>query len=305
MEPMPQPSLGGSRYILVSTDDYSQKSWIYFLQHKSEAFMKFRTFKQQVELEIGNKIRFFRSNRGGEYLSNGFISFCSNNGIMRELTQAHTPQQNGVSKRHNRMIMERARSMSHDCQLPIFLWTEAIAMATYLINRSPTKANLGKIPETKYRGIQPDISNLRIFGCLAYVHIPKEHRNKLDSKTQRCLFLGFGSETKAYRLYDQIRRKIIISRDVVFDESKVGYQYIRDSNSNKDGIQFSISDTQNSDPLDFPTPELATGHDILNTHDPLETEQPNFSTEPTYHEPDPSLNHTMSPSSTSSSPGRS
>ena len=115
--------------------------------------MKFRIFKQQVELETGNKIRFLRSDRGGEYLSEDFISFCSNIGIVRELIQAHIPQQNGVSKRHNRTIMERAQSMSHDCQLPIFLWTEAIAMATYLINRSPTKANLGKTPETKYRGM--------------------------------------------------------------------------------------------------------------------------------------------------------
>ena len=72
----------------------------------------------------------------------------------------------------------------------------------------------------------PDISNLRIFGCIAYVHVPKEIQRKLDSKTVNCLFLGFDSETKAFHLFDPNRQKVIISHDVVFDESKVGFQHI-------------------------------------------------------------------------------
>jgi hypothetical protein len=86
--------------------------------------------------------------------------------------------------------------MASACQLPSFLWSEAIFTASNLVNRSPTCANPGAIPEEKYSGTIPDIHNLRIFGCLAFLHIPKESRKKMDNKTRRCLFLGYDSESK-------------------------------------------------------------------------------------------------------------
>ena len=116
--------------------------------------------------------------------------------------------------------------MSSDCNLPVYLWTEAISHAQYLINRSPTRANSGMTLEAEYSGMIPDISNLRIFGCIAYVYVPKEICKKFDNITMKCLFLGFDSETKAFRLFDPIRQKMIISRDVVFNESRVGFQYL-------------------------------------------------------------------------------
>ena len=116
--------------------------------------------------------------------------------------------------------------MSSDSHLPTYLWSEAISHAQHLINCSPTRANHGTTPEAKYTSKTPNISNLRIFGCVAYVHMPKERRRKLDNKTIQCLFMGFDNETKAYRLYDQTRRKIVISRDAVFDETKVGFHHL-------------------------------------------------------------------------------
>ena len=97
--------------------------------------------------------------------------------------------------------------------------------ANYLINRSPTRANSGMMPGEKYTGTIPDVSMLKIFGCLVHVHVPKDSQKKLDSKTQACIFLGIDSETKAYRLYNNQRRKVIISRDTVFDESCVGLRH--------------------------------------------------------------------------------
>ena len=134
---MQQNSLGGSRYIVVFTDDFSRKSWVYFLKSKGETLTKFRHFKNQIETETGNSIQVLCSDKGSEYLSNEFSTFCKDNGIRREFTQAHTPQQNGVSERRNRTIMERAQSISHDSNLPTYLWIEAVSHAVYLINRSP------------------------------------------------------------------------------------------------------------------------------------------------------------------------
>ena len=184
MGPMQQNSLGGSRYALVFTDDYSRKGWVYFLKSKGETLTRFREFKQRIEGETGNKIKTLRTDRGGEYLSREFTNLCKLSGIQRELTQAHTPQQNGVFERRNHTLMERARNMSSDCNLPIYLWTKAISHAQYLVNRSPTRANSGLTPEAKYSGMTPDISNLKIFSCLAYILVPNATRRKLDSKTQ-------------------------------------------------------------------------------------------------------------------------
>jgi hypothetical protein len=95
-----------------------------------------------------------------------------------------------------------------------------------LINLSPTWANLGITPEHKYSNQIPNVDHLRTFGCVAYLHVPKENRKKLDSKTLKCLLLGYDRETKGYRLYDHSRRKVIINRDAVFDESLIGYHHL-------------------------------------------------------------------------------
>jgi hypothetical protein len=96
--PLATGSLSGSRYFIVFTNDYTQKSWVYFLRTKGEAFQKFREFKNRIEKEIGQRILTLRSDRGGEYLSREFIIFCKNEGISQQLTMACTPQQNGVAE---------------------------------------------------------------------------------------------------------------------------------------------------------------------------------------------------------------
>ena len=250
MGPMQQESLSGSRYTLVFTDDCSRKSWAYFLKHKSETMSKFREFKRKLELETGNQLYFLQSDRGGEYTSNEFKTFCSQNGIHQELTQAGTPQQNGVSECRNRTIMEKARSMAVDCNLPKNLWTEVVSHATFLINRSPTRANSGTTPEAKYSSKVPDISTLKIFGCLAYVHVPKDARKKLDSKTHTCKFLGIDSNSKTFRLFDSQIGKVIINRDVVFDESHVNFKSSNPSYDTANQTEHLRFYSQNNTPTD-------------------------------------------------------
>lgn len=87
-----------------------------------------------------------------------------------------------------------------------------------LRNRSPTKALEGVAPHEAWSGSKRSVSHLRIFGCPAYAHVPKAERRKLDSKTRKCVLLGYGSEQKGYRPYDLQRLKAIHSRDFVVDE---------------------------------------------------------------------------------------
>ena len=161
-----------------------------------------------------------RSDRGGEYTSHEFNTFCEKEGIQRELTAAYTPQQNGVSERKNRTLINVVLAMLSHAKLSKVFWGEALLTANYLQNRSPTKAiDEYKTPYELWFGRQPNLSYLRVFGCKAYVFVPKEKRQKLDSHSNECIFLGYSEESKAYRLMDSTNRKIIISRNVIFNEN--------------------------------------------------------------------------------------
>ena len=100
-------------------------------------------------------------------------------------------------------------------------WAEAVRTACYLINRSPTIALDGGIPEEVWTGKNLNYSHLKIFGCEAFIHIPKENRTKLDDKSMKCIFLGYADEDFGYRLWDPVKHKIIRSRDVIFNESEM------------------------------------------------------------------------------------
>ena len=88
-----------------------EKTWVYCIRHKSNVFFTFKKWKALVENETGKILKCLNSDNGGEYCIKDFDSYCSHNGIQREKTVPRTPQENGVSERMNRMIMEHARCM--------------------------------------------------------------------------------------------------------------------------------------------------------------------------------------------------
>uniref|UniRef100_A0A2N9GEX0 Integrase catalytic domain-containing protein n=1 Tax=Fagus sylvatica TaxID=28930 RepID=A0A2N9GEX0_FAGSY len=219
--PVRTPSKGGTQYFMSFIDDYSRKAWVYFLKNKSEAFAKFKIWKAEVENQTGRKIKCLRTDNGTEYRDGDFLKFCEEYGIKRHFTVRKTPQQNGVAERLNRTITETARCLRLNAELPKIFWAEAVDMACYIINRSPRVALDGKVAEEVWTGQEVDYSFMRIFGCPAYVHISGEDRSKLDPKSKKCIFLGFKKGVKGYKLWDPIAQKVVISRDVVFDEKSM------------------------------------------------------------------------------------
>jgi hypothetical protein len=161
-----------------------------------------------------------RTNRGGEYISNDFQTFCKESGIRKQFTTRYTPQQIGVAERKNRTIMEMARSMIKEKQLPNEYWAEAVACSVYILNRCPTKTVINKTPEEAWSKRKHNIAHLRVFGCVAYSLIPQELRKKLDDRGEKCIFVGYSEQSKAYKLYNRITKKLIISRDVEFVEEE-------------------------------------------------------------------------------------
>ena len=224
------PSLGGAEYFLTFIDDSTRYVWTYVLKRKDQVFEKFLEWKSYVENLLDSKLKILRTDNGGEYCSNSFNKYLINEGIRHEKTVPKTPEQNGVSERMNRTLVEMVRSMLISSDLPKSFWAEALNTATYLRNRSPSTANQGMTAFEALTGLKPNVDNLRIFGCIAYIHIPKDERRKLDSKASKCVFLGYSNESKAYRLFDMVKKKIIVSRDVIFNENDFG---LNDSTGSK------------------------------------------------------------------------
>jgi len=218
--PITPISNSNKRYLICFIDDFSRKIWVYFLDEKSEAFIIFKYFKSLVEKETGSCIKSLRIDRGREFTSQEFNQFCKENGIKRQLTAAYTPQQNGVAKRKNMTIMNMVRSMISNKKIPKSFWPEAVNWTVYVLNRSPTLAVKNMTPEEAWSGIKPSVEHFRVFGCVSHVHVPDVKRTKLEDKSFSCVLLGVSKESKAYRLYDPISKRIVVSRDVKFEEDK-------------------------------------------------------------------------------------
>ena len=220
--PMQTASLGGNRYFVTFIDDKSRFVAVYFMKSKDHVLQKFKEYEAMVTNVTGKKIKVFRSDNGGEYNSREFNDFLVSKGIVKQRSIPRTPQQNGIAERMNRTIQESARSMLHDAELPYSFWAEAVATAVILRNRSPTVSVENETPYESFNGRKPDVSHLKVFGCDAYMHIPKEDRKKWDPKSKKCIFIGYSLHSKGYRLYDPKRKQIHESRDVIFVENEFG-----------------------------------------------------------------------------------
>lgn len=215
--PMEVSSLNGSRYFLLFVDDCTRMTFIYFLKQKSEIFNRFKEFKAVIENQQGKKIKILHTDNGTEYCNNKFSNYLKSAGIIHQRTNSYTPEQNGVSERGNRTVVEKAKCLLYDAKLDKRFWAEASNTAVYLKNRSVV-TGLEKTPYELWYGSKPDLSHIRLFGSKVMVHVPKVKRSKWDKKAIEHILVGYGEDVKGYRLYNPSKRSIITSRDVVVME---------------------------------------------------------------------------------------
>jgi hypothetical protein len=126
-------------------------------------------------------------------------------------------------------ITKLAHALMVDKSMPHHYWAEAVAITVYIMNRTPTTTVHGMIPEEKYNGRKPDLSHLKVFGCITYVHVTDELRTKLDPKVEKCVFIGYSLEQKGHRCYNHVTHEMRVSMDVVFDEMNSWYADVKDS----------------------------------------------------------------------------
>ncbi|KAL8094406.1 hypothetical protein AgCh_036077 [Apium graveolens] len=187
--PISPNTTAGNRYVLLLVDDYTRVMWAYLLSHKDEAYGAFKRFHALVETNDRN-IRTFRTDRGGEFMSKVFITYCEEAGINRHFTTPYSPQQNGIVERRNRTMIEMARSFLKTMKMPSLFWGEAIRHSIYILNRLPTRAVYNVTPYEAWSRKKPQVGHIKEPG------------------------------TKAYRLYNPTTKKVLVSRDVCFDKEK-------------------------------------------------------------------------------------
>ena len=235
--PMQVTTLNGQRYFITFIDEMSGRVGIALLHRKSDALTAFKGYQSRAERGSGKKIQALRLDGGGEYTSREFAEHLKLEGIKHIVSPPYNPRQNGLAERMNRTIMETARCLLEDSKLGKEFWGYAVLTATHIHNQLPSRSHENRSPIEHWTGKVPGIGHLRVFGSTAWVYISKENRQKLDSKSVKCILVGYEEDagTRVYRLLDPATKKLILSRDVMIDE-KTDYDR-RDSGA-------SISDTR-------------------------------------------------------------
>jgi hypothetical protein len=108
--------------------------------------------------------------------------------------------------------------MRRICQIPLGCWAKTVTIAIYIMNRTPIAVIHGMTIKEKFTNKKLDVSHLKMFGCITYMHVPNEKRSKLDSKVEKCIFIEYSLEQKRYRCFNLSTRKLQMNKNVVFDE---------------------------------------------------------------------------------------
>ena len=210
-------SYNGARYYMLLTDQATLRTWCYTYKHKDETFQLFKDWKTMVENESGCKAKAVRVDNGTEFINQQFKDLFKATGIMWEPTVPYTPEQNGLSEVQNRTVMSGVRAMLFDSKLSRYLWSELLHTKVYQKNRSPT-ARLQMTPHEAWTNEKPSLAHMRMIGCIAWVHIPKEKRKKLDERSQKCFLIGYEG-TNIFRVWNPATKRVERVSHVDFDES--------------------------------------------------------------------------------------
>ncbi|XP_068657905.1 uncharacterized protein [Aristolochia californica] len=220
-------SRNGQQYFITFIDDHSRFGYLNLIHEKSQSLDVFKSFKDEVELQLGKKIKAIKSNRSGEYYGRydgsgeqrpgPFAIFLQECGIASQYTMPGKPSMNGVVELQNRTFKDMVRSMISHSSLPESLWGEALKTVVYILNRVPSKA-IAKTPYELWTSKKSSIRHLYIWGCPVEVRPYRPHERKLDSRMVSCYFVGYVERSRGYKFYDPTSRSFFETVNVRFHE---------------------------------------------------------------------------------------
>ena len=169
-----------------------------------------------MEKHFDSKVLSLYTDGGGEYKS--LDSYLSLHGVQHLSTPPYTPERVALTERRHRHTFETAITLLHKASLPPQFWSFACYHTVYLINRLQTSHLDNQSPFQRLLKKSPDYNSLRIFGCLSYAWLKPYAKNKLESKSTPCVYLGFSLSHHCHQCFDPISAKVYLSRDVRFVE---------------------------------------------------------------------------------------
>jgi histone deacetylase 1/2 len=233
----PVASNSGYKFYLVIVDDFSHYMWTFPLRRKSDTCDLLINFVAYARTQFQLPVVAFQTDNGTEFVNSTLLEFLTRHGIHLRMSCPYTSPQNGKAERALRTINDVTRTLLFQAHMPPSYWAEALAAATYLLNRRPSQPIDFRVPYTILYNQTPSYSDLRVFGCLCYPNQSATATHKLAPRSTACVFLGYPSSHRGYRCLDMSSRRIITSRHVIFDENSFPFAH-----ANKD---------QQSDSLDF------------------------------------------------------
>ncbi|GFT43152.1 retrovirus-related Pol polyprotein from transposon TNT 1-94 [Trichonephila clavipes] len=198
--PMPIESQGGNKYFLSIIDDYSRKVTVFPIRNKSGVFHTFIRFQKRAERFLSKKVIAVRTDGGLEFCNKDMDNFLTELGIKHEVTNAYTPEMNGVTERFNLTALDGIKTLHKSSEVPHKFWGEALLCFTYAWNRIYHKDS-NKTPFEKYSGRKPSVLHLIPFGCLAYAGVPKQILKKFDMRAKMGIMMEYAQRTKGYRIW--------------------------------------------------------------------------------------------------------
>ncbi|GJY84832.1 retrovirus-related pol polyprotein from transposon TNT 1-94 [Tanacetum coccineum] len=189
--PIRVESINGKKYVLVIVDDYSRYTWTHFLRSKDETPGVLIDFLTLVQRGLHAQVTTVRTDKGTEFLNKTLHAYFAKEGIRHETSTARTPEQNGA---------------------------EAIATTCFTQNRSLVIPQHEKTPYHIINARKPSVKFFHIFGSLCYIVRDGENLDKMKEKGDACIFVGYSTQSKAYRVFNKRTRMIVETIHVNFDE---------------------------------------------------------------------------------------
>jgi hypothetical protein len=209
------PSVGGALYCLLIRNDATGYRLAYCLSRKSNTLSCIQQAVRETLRDTGHAVQVIRTDHGGEFVNKAAAEYYDHALIRQELMVLYSLEQNGTVERGNRTVMELVHSMIYSQKTPSHFWAKATQTAVYVLNWI-LSCTLSCTPYESWYRKRPSFSYLCTFSCQAFIHAEKHTHTKLESKSRPGLFMGYVDESKAYRVWDLTKDKIVITRDVIF-----------------------------------------------------------------------------------------
>ncbi|GJY74394.1 retrovirus-related pol polyprotein from transposon TNT 1-94 [Tanacetum coccineum] len=216
--PMQVESINEKKYVFIIVDDYSRYTWTHFLRSKDETPEVLTDFLRLVQSELHAQVRTVQTDKGTKFLNKTLHAYFATEGIKHQTSTARTPEQNGIVERRNRTFVEAARIMLSITKVTLFFWAEAIATSCFTQNRSLVIPQHEKTPYYIINGRKPSVKFFHIFSSLCYIVRDGENLDKMKEKCDACIFIGYSTQSRTYRVYNKRTKVIVETIHVNFDE---------------------------------------------------------------------------------------